>query len=194
MRNPEKKSAFLIRNILRGLIWLAVIIAIFLFFKYKVDINYLYWLKPVYSNPPLIFLIFFTSEVIIGIIPPEIFMIWALRNGSISEYASLILLLSVVSYTAGLIGYFFGRYLNTTLLYRFIRLKFLKKMERMLNIYGLYIIIVAALTPLPFSGVSMLVGSVKYPLKKYIFYSLLRFARFAIYSWLIWQANTLTYI
>ena len=191
MGNPGKKSTFLLRNILRGLSWLVIIIAIFLFFKNKVDVNYLSWLKPLYSNPPVMFLIFFTSEVIIGIIPPEIFMIWALRNGSISEYASLILLLSVISYLAGLIGYFFGRYLNTTLLYRFIRLKFLRKMERMLNIYGLYIIIVAALTPLPFSGVSMLVGSVKYPLKKYILYSLLRFARFFVYSWFIWKANTL---
>ncbi len=194
MVKPGKKSAFLLRNLLRGLIWLAVIIVIFIIFKYKVDINYLNWLKPVYSNPPVVFLIFFASEVIVGIIPPEIFMIWALRNGSVSEYASLILLLSVVSYVSGLIGYFFGRYLNTTLLYRFIRMKFLKKMERMLNIYGLYIIIVAALTPLPFSGVSMLVGSVKYPLKKYIFYSLLRFARFVVYSWFIWKANTFTYI
>lgn len=116
-------------------------------------------------------------------------MIWALRNGIVFEYSMLILLLAVLSYIAGLIGYFFGRYLNTTLLYRFIRMKFLRKMERMLNIYGLYIIIVAALTPLPFSGVSMLVGSVKYPLKKYILYSLFRFGRFAIYSWFIWKAN-----
>lgn len=191
MGNPGKKSAFLLRNILRGLIWLLIIIAVFLFFKNKVDVNYLNWLKPVYSNPPVMFLIFFTSEVIVGIIPPEIFMIWALRNGSASEYAYLILLLSVFSYSAGLIGYFFGRYLHTTLLYRFIRMKFLRKMERMLNIYGLYIIIVAALTPLPFSGVSMLVGSVKYPLKKYVLYSLLRFARFVVYSWFIWKANTL---
>jgi membrane protein DedA with SNARE-associated domain len=189
--NPGKKSTFLLRNILRGLIWLVIIIAVFLFFKNKVDINYLNWLKPVYSNPPVMFLIFITSEVIVGIIPPEIFMIWALRNGSAAEYAYLILLLSVLSYSAGLIGYFFGRYLHTTLLYRFIRIKFLRKMERMLNIYGLYIIIVAALTPLPFSGVSMLVGSVKYPLKKYILYSLLRFARFSVYSWFIWKANTL---
>lgn len=191
MTNPKEKSAFLLKNILRGLIWLAIIIAFFLFFKNKVDVNYLNWLKPVYSNSSIVFLIFFTSEVIIGIIPPEVFMIWALRNGSISEYAFLIFLLSVVSYLAGLIGYCFGRYLNTTLLYRFLRRKFLKKLERMLNIYGLYIIIVAAITPLPFSGVSMLVGSVKYPLKKYVLYSALRFARFIVYSWFIWKANTL---
>lgn len=191
MFNRNKKSTFLIRNLLRGLVWLAVIIAAFLFIKNKVDINYLAWLKPIYNNTAIIFLVYLTSELIIGIIPPEVFMIWALRNGSILEYMTLILLLALISYIAGLTGYFFGRYLNTTLLYRFIRRKFLRKMEGMLNIYGLYIIIVAALTPLPFSGVSMLVGSVKYPLRKYILYSLSRFARFAVYSWFIWEANAI---
>jgi len=189
--NRNKKSTFLIRNLLRGLVWLAVIIAAFLFIKNKVDINYLAWLKPIYNNTAIIFLIYLTSELVIGIIPPEVFMIWALRNGSVIEYMMLILLLALISYIAGLTGYFFGRYLNTTLLYRFIRRKFLRKMEGMLNIYGLYIIIVAALTPLPFSGVSMLVGSVKYPLRKYILYSLSRFARFAVYSWFIWEANAI---
>lgn len=191
MTIKDKKSTFFFRNLLRGLIWLAVIIAVFWVFKNKVDVNYLAWLEPVYSNSAIVILIYVTSEILIGIIPPEVFMIWALRNGSVFEYAMLIFMLAVLSYIAGLIGYFFGRYLNTTLLYRFIRRKFLKKMERMLNKYGLYIIIVAALTPLPFSGVSMLVGSVKYPLKKYILYSLLRFVRFAIYSWFIWKANAL---
>jgi membrane protein YqaA with SNARE-associated domain len=191
LSKSNNKSTFLIRNLLRGLVWLALIIGAFLFIKNKVDINYLAWLKPIYENTFIIFLIYFTSELVIGIIPPEIFMIWALRNGSIAEYMILILILAVISYLAGLAGYFFGRYLHTTLVYRFIRRKFLTKMERKLNIYGLYIIIVAALTPLPFSGVSMLVGSVKYPLRKYILYSLTRFIRFAVYSWFIWEANTI---
>ncbi|UCH13807.1 MAG: VTT domain-containing protein [Bacteroidales bacterium] len=189
MTVKDKKSTFFFRNLLRGLIWLVVIIVVFWFLKNKVDVNYLAWLEPVYTNSAIVILIYTISEILIGIIPPEVFMIWALQNGSVVTYAMLILMLAVLSYLAGLIGYFFGRYLNTTLLYRFIRRKFLKKMERMLNLYGLYIIIVAALTPLPFSGVSMLVGSVKYPLKKYILYSLFRFARFAIYSWFIWEAN-----
>ncbi len=189
MTSKDNKSAFFFRNLLRGLIWLALIIAVFWFLKNKVEVNYLAWLEPVYSNSTIVILIYITSEILIGIIPPEVFMIWALQDGGVFIYAMLIFVLAALSYMAGLIGYFFGRYLNTTLLYRFIRRKFLKKMERMLNIYGLYIIIVAALTPLPFSGVSMLVGSVKYPLKKYILYSLFRFARFAVYSWFIWKAN-----
>lgn len=176
---------------MRGLIWLAIIIGIFLLFKKFVDVNYISWLTPVFDTPAIMFIIYLTSEVAVGIIPPEVFMIWALRHIDISGYITIIALLAVISYLAGITGYFIGRYLNTTLFYRFFRRKFLGKSEKLLNIYGLYLIIVAALTPVPFSGVGMLVGSVRYPFKKYFYYSLTRFLRFAIYSWIIWEVNSL---
>lgn len=171
--------------------WLGIIITGFVLFKKYVDVNYLKWLEPVYENPPIVISIFLISEVVFGIIPPEIFMIWALRHGDIAEYEHFIGLFAIISYASGMIGYFFGRYLDTTLFYRYIRRRFLRRSERRLNQYGPYIIIVSALTPLPFSGVSMLIGSVKYPFKNYIFYSLFRFLRFAVYAWIVWKANFL---
>jgi membrane protein DedA with SNARE-associated domain len=189
MGNLQKKSIFLIRNLARGIVWLGVIIALFFIFKKYVDANYLKWLAPLYERPILVFLIFTISEIIIGIIPPEIFMLWGLRDGVVTNYIYIIFFLAVISYLAGIIGYFFGSYLDSTRIYRFLRRKFLSKSQRLLNTYGLYLIIVAALTPLPFSGVSMLVGSVNYPLRKYLFYSTTRFIRFGLYGWIIWEAN-----
>ncbi len=189
MGSPQKKSVFLIRNLAKGLLWLGIIVTIFIFFKKKVDINYLSWLAPVYENPVLIFLIFTASEIFFGIIPPEIFMLWGLRDGIASNYVYIISLLAFISYIAGVIGYLFGSYLDTTRIYRYLRRKFLSKSQRLLNTYGLYLIIVAALTPLPFSGISMLIGSVRYPFRKYILYSSTRFIRFGLYGWIIWEAN-----
>lgn len=191
MVNTIPKTSFLFRNILRGFIWLAFIIAVFIIFKKYVDLNYLEWLEPIYSNSFLVYLIFVASEIIFGIIPPELFMIWGLRNGILSEYISIIALLAFFSYTAGVIGYFIGRYLNTTLFYRLLRKRFLRKSERLLNVYGLYLIIIASFTPLPFSGISMLVGSVRYPFKKYLFYSLARIVRFAVFALFIWEVNAI---
>jgi membrane protein DedA with SNARE-associated domain len=176
---------------MRGLMWLAIIIGIFLLFKKFADINYLSWLAPVYDNPFIMYLIFLASEVMVGIIPPEVFMIWALKYNETAGYITIIAFLAVISYLAGITGYFIGRYLNTTVFFRFFRRKILGRSEKLLNIYGIYVIIVAALTPLPFSGVAMLIGSVRYPFKKYFYYSLIRFLRFAVYSWIIWEANTL---
>ncbi len=189
MVRKQKKIIFFLRNLLRGLLWLAIIVIFFLAIKKYFNVNFNAWLAAI--KPSLVYIIFLLSEVIIGIIPPEIFMIWALRNGDITEYIAIIAAFSFLSYLAGISGYFIGRYLNTTLLYRFLRRKFLSKSEKLLNIYGLYLIIVAAVTPLPFSGVSMLVGSVRYPFNRYVIYSLTRFGRFAVYSWLIWEANML---
>ncbi len=184
-----KKSSFLLRNLFRGFIWLMLIVGLFIVFKKFISPNYIEWLAPIYNNSFIVYTVFFFSEVIIGIIPPEIFMIWALRYNSIIEYIAIVAVLAAVSYLAGLIGYFIGRYLNTTLMYRFFRRKFLKKSEKLLNVYGPYLIIVAAVTPLPFSGVSMLVGSVRFSLKKYLIFSSTRILRFAVYSLIIWKAN-----
>ncbi len=189
MVKEQKRSVFFFRNLLRGLIWLAVILLVFILAKKYEGRNLITWLEPVYNRPLLIFIIFLLSEVIFGIIPPEVFFIWALRFPGASGYVTIIILFSVISYIAGLTGYFIGRYLTTTLFFRFFRRKFLSKSEKLLNIYGLYLIVVAAATPLPFSGVSMLVGSVRYPLNKYVFFSLTRFLRFAISAWLVWEAN-----
>ncbi|MBN2610778.1 MAG: VTT domain-containing protein [Bacteroidales bacterium] len=177
------------RNLLRGLIWLCVIIIIFILFKKFVSPNYLTWLEPVYDNPTVVYLVFLASEVIVGIVPPEVFFIWALRNGSVSDYAVIITVLAIISYLAGITGYFIGLYLQRTLFFQYLKAKFLGKAEKHLHTYGPYLIIVAAFTPLPFSGVSMLVGSIRYSFKKYLLYSLTRFLRFWTYSWFIWEAN-----
>ena len=114
-------------------------------------------------------------------------MIWALDKGNLNTYISIIIILSMISYTAGWLTYLFGRYLNSTLFYRFIRRKFLRRYERLLNKYGVYLIIVAATTPVPYSAVCMLVGSVKYPVNKFFYYTLFRFVRYSLYAFIIWE-------
>jgi membrane protein YqaA with SNARE-associated domain len=118
-------------------------------------------------------------------------MIWSLRSGILGVYIKWVIILTVISYVAGLIAYFFGRYLHNTKLYKYLHDKYLHKSEIKLQEYGLYLILVAALTPVPFSGVAMLVGSVHYPVKQYIYWSLSRFIKFAIGAYVIWEANML---
>lgn len=60
-----KGGNFLIRNLLKGFVWLAVIIAAFVFVKYNVDVDYYAWLEPIYTNTGLIYLIFLISEVVL---------------------------------------------------------------------------------------------------------------------------------
>jgi membrane protein YqaA with SNARE-associated domain len=189
MNQQEKKSTFFLRNLTKGLIWLAVIVALFVFTKNNVDKDLLHRFEPFFDHTRLILFIFSLSEIFIGIIPPEFFIIWSLRSGDLQTYIFLVIILTMISYFAGLTAYFFGRYLHNTKLYLYLRDRYLQKSELLLQEYGLYLILVAALTPVPFSGVAMLVGSVHYPIKKYIYWSLARFLKFALSALVIWEAN-----
>ena len=143
------------------------------------------------NQPTIVYLMFLASEVIFGIIPPEFFMIWSLRAEVLSTYIDNIIALSIISYTAGVIGFLIGQYLNRTAFFVVMKRRVFGKYLKHLNHYGGFIVIVAAITPLPFSGIAMLVGSVRYSFRKYLYFSLFRFARFLVYSIIIWEANIL---
>lgn len=185
------RRKFLFRNLLRGLIWLAVIVIGYVFLRKNYDFTLEAVLGPVYDQPTIVYLIFLASEVIFGIIPPEFFMIWSLRNEVLMDYINNIIALSAISYVAGIIGFGIGAYLKNTQFYRQMKKRVFGKFEKHLNNYGGFLVIVAALTPLPFSGIAMLVGSVHYSFRKYLWFSLFRFLRFIVYGAIIWEANIL---
>ena len=192
MKNKKaEETRFLIRNLLRGLLWLSVLVGAYIFVKKYVEFDYISWLQPIWNNPLLVYGIFLLSEVIIGIIPPEIFMIISAERNLLTEYINSVLILSIISYAAGFAGYWIGIYFNNTRYYRFLKRKYFGKYEKYLNKFGIFLVLVASLTPLPFSGIAMLVGSVRFPLRKYLLFSLFRFVRFAVYSYIIWKAHSL---
>lgn len=186
-----EKSKFLIKNLAQGLAWLAILVIAFILIRKYGDMDYLVWLEPIFDNTTLIFTIYTLSELFFGIIPPELFMMWALRTGSLGDYAFYILLFALISYTAGIVGFLFGSYLNKTIFFRYIRRRFLGRYHSALQKYGFFLILVAALTPLPFSAISMLVGSLHYPLSKYLWWASSRFLRFFVYAVIIWEAGVL---
>ncbi|MEO9871645.1 VTT domain-containing protein [Ekhidna sp.] len=185
---PDRRR-FLIKNLLRGFLWLAVIVIAFIYARKNYDFTLETVLGPVYDQPTIVYLFFLASEVIFGIIPPEFFMIWSLRSEVLSTYINNIIALSTISYMAGIIGFGIGAYLKNTQFYRAMKRRVFGKFEKHLNNYGGFLVVVAALTPLPFSGIAMLVGSVHYSFKKYLWFSLFRFLRFLVYGIVIWEAN-----
>lgn len=187
----SRKYSFLLRNLLKGLIWLAVIVAAYLYIKKNYGFDLEIILGPFYDNGTVIYSIFLISEILIGIIPPEFFMLWGLRHEVLNLYVQNVIALACISYGAGVIGYYIGSYFNGTRLYRLLRIYFFGKFEKHLNDFGGFLVVVAALTPLPFSGICMLTGAVGYSVKKFMYISLMRFVRFAVYGFIIWEANIL---
>lgn len=187
---PDRRQ-FLIKNLIKGLIWLMIIVGGYFFAGKQLNFTLEDVLGPVYDQPKTVFAIFLTSEIIFGIIPPEFFMIWSLRSETLIYYIGNIIYLSVISYMAGVIGFLFGQYLNDTRAYKEVKKRIFGRFEKHLNHYGGFLVIVAAITPVPFSGIAMLVGAVRYSFRKYLCFSLFRFTRFIAYAIIIWEANIL---
>lgn len=187
----KRKRRFLFRNLGKGFLWLLGLIIAFVLLKRYVPIDDSAFINKLYDQPLLVYLIFAISEIVVGIIPPEIFMMWALKSASAKLYIADVVLLSLISYAAGIIGYFVGRWFHQSRFYSFIHGNYLYQYERFLRKFGGFLIIVAAVTPLPFSGICILVGSVQYSFRKFLLFASTRFIRFSLYAYVIWHANAL---
>lgn len=136
--------------------------------------------------------VFTLSEIFFGVFPPEVFMIWALGGGTLSYYAQHVLYLSIVSYiSGGIIGYLIGYRLNKTILFRFYKRRFLRKFEDKFIEYGGFLVVIAALTPIPFAAICMLAGAYRLDFKKFLLFSSTRFLRFWVYAIIIWNTKGL---
>ena len=181
---------FLIQNGLKGLAWLTILIlAYFLFDKIVVSRNPDVWVERFYSRPLLIYSIYFVSEFFIGIFPPELFMIWAFNKGGTFHYILNVSFFAVVSYFMGYLTFLIGQLLHKRTFFNTFRKRFFMEQIPQLKKYGLFLIIVAAMTPVPWSAVCLLVGSAGYPSGKFLKYALFRILRFAVYGFIVFQTH-----
>jgi len=181
---------FLISNGIKGIIWLAVLlVGYFLFDKLVISKNPELWLERFYSQPGIIYLIYFGSELFFGILPPELFMIWAYNKGDIPHYILNIAFFAAVSYSLGYLNFLIGQFLYKRVIFRYFRKRFFRETWPQLSKYGLFLIIVAALTPVPWAAVCLLVGSAGYPAKRFLLYALFRILRFIVYGYIVFQTH-----
>jgi membrane protein DedA with SNARE-associated domain len=183
---------FLLSNGLKGLIWLSVLIGAYLLFEeIVISKNPDVWVQRFYSQPEIIYLVYFFSELFFGILPPELFMIWALNKGGLFQYVIHVTFFGMVSYALGYLNFLVGQFIYKRVIFRYIRRRFFKVSWPQLRKYGLFLIVVAALTPLPWAAVCLLVGSAGYPTKNFLIYALSRIFRFAVYGLIIYQTHHL---
>ena len=152
MIKPGEKTKFFFRNLFKGLAWFAVLVAVFILTRKYVDPEYEKLLEPIFNNTFLIFSIYFASEVIIGIIAQTVYDLGF--AGNLTDYAMILLLFAVLSYLAGFIAYLFRKYLSSTIIFRFLRRKYLIRYQSLFVKYGAFLILVAALTPVPYSAIT----------------------------------------
>lgn len=134
---------------------------------------------------PVVLTFFFFSESFMGMIPPDIFILWV---SDMPDFYLMVGLLGVLSYIGGFNAYFIGYMIR-----KIPRIKL--KVEKLyanhidkIKRWGGVFIIIAALFPLPYAIVCSLAGVMKYPVVRLTYLGIFRIARFYLYALLIIQA------
>ncbi|MCF6168769.1 short-chain dehydrogenase [Lutibacter sp.] len=161
-----------------------IVIGLLLFNKFIFNINEgLHSLTEMFSTLGVLTL-FFISESLLGLIPPEIFIAWTKKT---TEPILNLVFLATLSYIGGIISYFIGKaVLRIKSVKNYLEIKMAKQLKNTAK-WGGFLIVVGALLPVPFSMTCLAGGMIKYPLKGVLLFGLLRFVRFAIYGAAIFQ-------
>lgn len=189
MEEEETHSSFLFRNLFKGLLWFAVIITAFILMEEYIQDNFRSHIGDIRANPGILYGVYTLSEIVFGMVPPELFMmIWVLDNIDVTGYIINLSILTVISYGAGVLGYYIGKNFSKTDFYQNrIREKYLKQYERNLKKFGGYLVFVGAVTPVPFSAMCMLAGSINMNLRIFLIICISRVLRFGVYGWMVWS-------
>lgn len=179
---------FIWRNVKKAILPIAlVILVIYLFNRYVFNINHgLETITETFSRLGVL-TTFFISEILLGLVPPEIFIAWTKKT---EDPLINLALIALLSYSGGIIAYYLG---SATLRIAFVKNYLEVKMASSLkNVskWGGFLIVVGAVLPLPFSTACFTAGMIKYPLKGVLLFGLFRFLRFAIYGWAIFKVVT----
>ena len=135
-------------------------------------------------SPKIIVLSFFISESILGLIPPEIFILWSSKSDSPILF---LFALASASYLGGIVSYFIGMRIS---LMPAVRKHIERKIKQhIINLrkWGGVFIVLGAISPIPHSIVSIGAGLINYKFKYYLLWSLFRYMRFVVYFLIILQ-------
>lgn len=170
----ESLSRLIQKYALRTIYSILILIVVFICGRHFLPASFSETLEPIAHDYTLMFSVFFISEAVLGLIPPDLFIMWAAVE---SEPLLFISILAVLSYVGGIISFLLGKFIGKRRVFEKIVYNVRISYEHLIMKWGGMVIVLAALTPIPFSPVSMLSGSLKFPFKKYLLYSLTRLIR-----------------
>ncbi len=177
--------SFVISNLIKiFLVLVFVFILAFVINKFIIKLSELPEYLVDNFSTPIVLLSFFISESILGLIPPDFFILW------VSEFDNFYLMVGVlgfVSYLGGLAAYGIGVSIRQIPSIKQRVLKFYSTHVDKIKKWGSLFIIIAALFPLPYAVACTVAGAMKFPLKNLVFIGVFRIIRFFIYAPIVIQ-------
>jgi len=159
-------------------IYLAVMIPAILIGKYLIDVNAVFKFITSRLADWSVLVVFLISESFLGMIPPDLFVIWSSKFNS---PFLMVTILGVLSYLGGVISYYIGYLLLKRKRIKAYSERVFEKYITMVRKWGGAFIIISALFPFsPFSMVVIAVSLFKYPFRLYLIYGISRIIRFIL--------------
>jgi len=187
IQDPEY-GRFILRNVIRGLVYFALMIGIFIGLNTLIPENWQAVLDPVLDHPMIVFTIYLLSETFFGIIPPEFFIMWAVRS-TLSIFILKVALFAVFSFVGAFIAFYVGTIIRRKGLFNKLLKSRFSKYVGYYQRYGGVIIILSSLTPLPFATISLISATLGFGFKRYCLFASTRFLRFIIYGFVFWKGE-----
>lgn len=159
-------------------------LALFLVNRYVFDIDA--WMKSNldHLSELQVYTVFWLSESLLGLVPPDLFILWA---KSLPEPWFGITILSILSYLGGQASFQIGLWINhIPRFHAWIHTKYEESIKQFKK-FGALVIVLGALTPLPFAPISIISGSLEYPRSTYSLLALSRILRFFLYAYFLFR-------
>jgi len=160
------------------LTYLLVILLVFLTGRHLIDFNSFFSTSIDRLSDSFVIFLFFLSESFAGMIPVDLFVIWAQKFDSPLLWLAL---LGVLSYAGGIISYGIGKWISGRPRIRTFTERRLKDYLTFVRKWGGAFIVIAALFPFtPFSLVVIALTLFHYPFRLFLLYALARLFRFML--------------
>ncbi len=130
-----------------------------------------------------ILIVFFISESVLGMIPPDIFILWV---SEFDKFWLMVGLLGIISYFGSISAYFIGRLIRLAPQLKLKTENYYSEHLDKIKKWGGIFIVIAALLPIPYAIACSLSGIIKFPFKNLIWLGFFRIVRFFLYALLIY--------
>ena len=188
--NPELKKLFR-KHIIRGTVFLFILVGFIFLLALSLEPQireFSEWLRTNFGIWGLGGIVFI-ADLIISPVPPDAVLFIISKSSLHESWLILVPLFGVVSSAAGVCGWLIGKRLqHISFIKRFID-QFTVEHGDAIKRFGFWMVVLGALTPLPFSLTCWLAGIFKLPFKTFIVACLCRVPRFVLYYWAIFYSG-----
>lgn len=188
--NPELKKLFR-KHLIRaaGVLLIFILFIFALAFAFEDSINsFAQGLNEQFGFWGLM-LVVFVADLIISPLPPDVALFFLGRSPLHEQWQFYVPLLGIASTCAGIVGWWVGQKLKRIAFFKKIIKYYGQEYIKDAKRFGFWVVVIGALTPVPFSLTCWFAGIFRMPFKTFLKAVVIRIPRFVVYYWALFYSG-----